>query len=106
MKIIYNNIIPFNGYKYFNFFGIIFSRSKNISLEDMNHEAIHTEQMKEMLYIFFYIWYILEYIIRFLFTWKNPYRKILFEKEAYNNQDNLKYLNNRKHYSWLWPQQK
>ena len=102
MKVIYNKIIPFGGYKYINLFGIIFSRSKNISPEDLNHEAIHTAQMKELLYIFFYIWYIIEYIIRFLFTWKNPYRKLLFEKEAYNNQDNLNYLSYRKHYCWLW----
>ncbi len=102
MKIIYNKIIPFQGYKYINLFGFLFSRTKNITPEDLNHECIHTAQMREMLYIFFYIWYIIEWIIRFLFTWKDPYRKIRFEREAYNNQDNLNYLNQRKHYCWLW----
>ena len=30
---------------------------------------------------------------------KLAYRNLLFEIEAYNNQNNLEYLNNRKHYA-------
>lgn len=101
MKIIYNNIIPFPGYKAINLFGILFVRKGyNMSDEDINHEAIHTAQMKEMLYIFFYVWYIVEWVIR-LFKKGNAYRNISFEQEAYNNEDNLEYLNNRKHYEWF-----
>ena len=101
MKIIYNNIIPFTGYKAINLFGILFVRKGcNMSDEDINHEAIHTTQMKEMLYIFFYIWYIVEWVIR-LFKKGNAYRNISFEQEAYNNENNLEYLNNRKHYGWF-----
>ena len=101
MKVIYNNIIPFPGFKAINLFGILFARTGSIiDKETINHESIHTAQMKEMLYIFFYIWYILEWLIR-LFMKGNAYRNISFEQEAYINERNYSYLNNRKHYSWF-----
>jgi len=31
----------------------------------------------------------------------NAYRNISFEREAYDNDDNLNYIKERKHYSWL-----
>lgn len=102
MKIIINNIIPFKGFKCINLFGILFCR-KQLDKIDINHETIHTKQMQEMLYIFFYLWYIIEYLIR-LITYRNTklaYRNISFEKEAYQNQYNLDYLSNRKHYNWF-----
>ncbi len=102
MKIIINNIIPFKGFKCINLFGILFCR-KQLYKIDINHEAIHTKQMQEMLYIFFYLWYIIEYLIR-LITYRNTklaYRNISFEREAYQNQYNLDYLSNRKHYNWF-----
>lgn len=98
MKIIINNIIPFKGFKCINLFGILFCR-KQLNKIDINHEAIHTKQMQEMLYIPFYIWYIIEYLIKLFIG--NAYRNLSFEREAYNNQYNLNYLNNRKHYSWI-----
>lgn len=100
MQIIYNRIIPFSKYKAINLFGIIFSREK-LSEIDKNHEYIHTLQMKEMLYIFFYIWYVIEWIIRLFLRNNNPYKMISFEVEAYANQRNLNYKNERKHYNWL-----
>lgn len=53
MKIVYNNVIPFKGFAAINLFGIVFARKecRPLSKEAMNHEAIHTEQMKELLYI-------------------------------------------------------
>lgn len=102
MKIIYNNIIPFPGYKLINLFGIVFVRkSARISNIDLNHEAIHTAQIKEFLYVFYYLWYIIEYLIRLLiyFNFHKAYKNISFEREAYENEDNLNYLNNRKHYA-------
>ena len=98
MKIIINNIIPFKGFKCINLFGILFCR-KQLDKIDINHEAIHTKQMQEMLYIPLYIWYIIEYLIKLFIG--NAYRNLSFEREAYNNQYNLNYLNNRKHYSWI-----
>jgi hypothetical protein len=48
MKLIYNKIIPFQGFKYINIGGLIFTRSKrladknNWNPDDYNHEAIHS----------------------------------------------------------------
>lgn len=101
MKVIYNNIIPFPGFKAINLFGIVFARKGHKLNEwDLNHEAIHTQQMKEMLFILFYIWYLVEWIIR-LFMKGNAYRNISFEREAFSNDTNLKYIRIRKHYAWV-----
>lgn len=49
MKVIYNKIIPFKGYKCINLFGVLFVRKGcTMSESDYNHEAIHTKQMKEL----------------------------------------------------------
>ena len=65
MKIIRNNIIPFKGFKAINLFGILFVRGNaELSDEVINHESIHTAQMKEMLYIPFYIWYVKDVTIQ------------------------------------------
>lgn len=102
MKIIINNILPPKGFKCINLFGILFCRSIMNNI-DINHEKIHTAQMKEMLCIFFYIWYVIEWLIRLIIyrdTWM-AYKNISFEREAYYNQSDLSYLNTRKHYSWF-----
>lgn len=101
MKIVYSNIIPFRGFKAINLFGILFVRKGcKMSDTDLNHEAIHTAQMKEMGYIFFYLWYLIEWIVR-LFKKGNAYHNISFEKEAYENQSWLIYPQIRQSYSWL-----
>ena len=100
MKIVRNNIIPFKGYAAINLFGILFVR-KGVKITDrlINHELIHTAQMKEMSYVPFYLWYVLEWLVRL--TMKgNAYRNISFEREAYANEYNQDYLRHRKPYSW------
>ena len=99
MKIIRNNIIPFQGYKAVNLFGVLFVRG-NARIDDitLNHEKIHTAQIKEMFYVFFYIWYIIEWLVR-LFMKGNAYRNISFEREAYANDGNVNYLNVRGKYA-------
>lgn len=106
MKIIYNKFIPFKGFKAINLFGILFVRGtiSDINLKLLNHEKIHTAQMKELGYILFYIIYILEWLYR-LMCKGNAYRNISFEKEAYNNENNLNYLNTRKKYN-MWRKSK
>lgn len=86
-----------------NLFGILFTKNKNLSKRTINHERIHTKQMKEMLYIFFYLWYDLEYIIIRLFHVKqnDAYHDVSLEEEAHNNDDNQDYLFIRKYYAWL-----
>lgn len=100
MRIIRNNIIPFPGYKAMNLFGVLFVRG-NTRIDDitLNHEKIHTAQIKEMLYVFFYIWYAIEWLIRL--PKGNAYRSISFEREAYENDSDINYLKNRKRYAFL-----
>ena len=65
---------------------------------DYNHEAIHTKQMKELLYVPFYILYILEWLYR-LTQKGNAYKNVSFEKEAYDNENDMDYLNKREYFS-------
>lgn len=64
----------------------------------LNHEKIHHRQQLELLIIPYYIWYFSEY---WYFMFKNKfkhhvsYMSISFEKEAYAEQNNLDFLNNR-----------
>lgn len=106
-KIIYNKFIPFSGFYAINLFGVIFIREEYRKLADtdfarvsINHEAIHTAQMRELGYILFYVLYFVEWLIR-LFTppMKTAYMDISFEREAYANERNMEYLHTRKHYS-------
>lgn len=100
MKIIRNNYIPFPGYKAINLFGILFVRGKAVIDEKtLNHEKIHSAQIKELLYIFFYVWYIIEWLVRL--PKGNAYRNISFEKEAYANELDMNYLKNRKRFAFL-----
>ena len=101
MKVIYNNVIPFKGFKAINIFGFCFIRSGcKMSEKDLNHERIHTAQMKEMLYVGFYLWYFVEWIVKLFIYGKNSYRHISFEVEAYDNEDNPDYLKDRLVFGW------
>lgn len=105
--IIYNNIIPFKGYFAFNFFEIIFAREdckQYITDTILQHEKIHTAQMRELLYIGFYIWYLIEWLV-LLIKYRDStkaYMNVRFEKEAYAHQNTPDYLNKRKHFNYLW----
>lgn len=101
MKVVYNNIIPFKGFKCINLFGVLFVRKGCLMSEkDLNHEAIHTTQMKEMLYIGFYLWYFVEWLVE-LFTYgSKSYHTNTFEREAFENEKDLTYLADRPRFAW------
>ena len=96
MRVIFNDIIPFKGYKAMAIWPFIFVRNdiKSLSSVDINHEKIHLAQQLELFIIPFYLIYLIEWIIK-------GYRNISFEKEAYSNEHNLDYLKSRKHFS-MW----
>jgi hypothetical protein len=106
MKIIENRFLPPRGFLAINILGIMFIRKGNrhfVQEETVTHEGIHTEQMKELLYVFFYFLYAVEYIIR-LFVCRNrdvAYRSISFEQEAYNNEGNVNYRRERKRFAFV-----
>ncbi len=104
MKIIKNNFIPFKKFNAINLFGVVFYREgPEITATTIRHEQIHTAQMKEMLYIFFYLWYVVEWFVRYVIERDahKAYRSISFEREAYDNQDNLTYFKGRKRFAWV-----
>jgi hypothetical protein len=82
-------------------FGIYISEENITDVVTINHESIHWKQQLEMLILPFYIWYFLEWLIRLIVNGRNAYYAISFEHESYTNENNLKYLETRKHYSWL-----
>jgi hypothetical protein len=67
----------------------------------INHESIHIKQQQELLVLPFYLWYFIEWFLKLFIYGKRSYYEISFEREAYNNQDNLNYLKTRKWYSFL-----
>ena len=106
MKIIKNNIIPFKGFVAITLWPFIFVRKEYDDLflpQVLNHENIHGEQQKELFLVLFYVWYGIEYLIKLL-QYKNAktaYKNIGFEREAYSNQNNVAYLDERKPYAFL-----
>ena len=67
-----------------------------------NHERIHWEQYKELyivgfLFLYLYYWFI------GLYKYKDgrvAYFSIPFEKEAYDNHENMEYISSRRKNSW------
>jgi hypothetical protein len=79
----------------------IFHRPEKMPWQLLNHELIHWKQQMEMLIIPFYLWYFIEWLIK-LPKWGGiAYYRISFEKEAYANEKDGQYLNNRKHFTWF-----
>lgn len=105
MKIIRNKYIPFGRFKAVNIFGIVFVKNDtNLSSSLINHEAIHTAQMKELLFIFFYILWALNWLFNIIYYWfdfKKAYRMIVFEQEAFEYQSYTLHIEYRSLFFWL-----
>lgn len=104
MKVFYNSIIPFKGFSAINIFGIVFARKdcSPLTTTQLQHERIHTAQMRELLYVGFYVAYFVEWVFRLIkkgYTGQDAYRNISFEREAYAKQTRSTYLSYRKHYA-------
>jgi len=127
--VIYNNIIPFKGSKAVTIWPLIFARKSAKWLKDYeeNHEKIHLRQQMEVLVMsamiilmavlsldlsrwwmftsfgVYYTWYGLEWLIR-LAVYRDThmaYRNIAVEQEAYLNERDMAYLNQRKAFVWV-----
>lgn len=105
MKIKEGKCLPPKGFRGINIFGTLYVREGYEPSERMvNHELIHTVQMKEMLWVFFYLWYGIEWSIKFLFKYWNrhtAYRNISFEREAYENEKDFSFLESRNFWNFL-----
>lgn len=74
----------------------IYSKKLPLSKRDSNHEFIHICQMKELLYLFFYPLYLIGWVIGGF-----KYENNCFEKEAFDNENNEKYMSERDRFSWM-----
>ena len=117
MRVITNRLLPIPGFSAINFCGLIFvRRGQRVDIELLRHEAIHTRQMREMLYLPFYLWYLTEWAARLLakivtLPWVrkgerrhhiyDAYAQLLFEREAYRHSAEADYLARRRPFAWL-----
>ncbi len=127
--IIYNNIIPFQGYKAVAIWPLIFAResTKPLKTYEENHEKTHLRQQLEVLIasavamaalilVFGWSWwwmlvslavyytsYGIDYAVRYLAYGSSDeaYRNIAAEQEAYNNQYDTAYLKRRRPFAWV-----
>ena len=101
MKVVRNRFLPAPQYDAINLFGFLFCRhDTHITPQLINHERIHTAQMREMLFLPFYLWYLIEWLIRLPMR-GNAYFSLSMEREAYRHMNDLDYLKHRRHYAWL-----
>lgn len=82
-------------------FPFIFMKKGKDTLTVINHESIHIKQQIELLVIPFYILYFLFWLFNVIKNSDDPYRNIPFEKESYENENDMEYLNKRKLFSWI-----
>ena len=124
MKVIYNKFIPFKGFYAVTIIKWIFVRDKYKYLDGssiynkmINHESIHEQQILDFTpemfpswlrytigSICFYLLYGLEWLFKLIpcrIKKKNAYRSLCAEQEAYNNEIDFKYIENRPKLSWL-----
>lgn len=89
-----NKLLPFKGFKYFNFFGIMVTRIKNVleKFTDMaaRQEGTHTIQMLEVGILPYYPLYVLEFLIKLVIyrNWNTAYKADLLKEK-------LEWLNTR-----------
>lgn len=89
-----NKWFPFGRYRAITIWPFCFYKGA-IDLVTQNHERIHARQQLELLIIPFYIIYFFEWIFK-------GYRNVSFEKEAYDNEYNLLYLERFRKFWGMW----
>ena len=103
MKIVRNPFLPPKDFLAINLFGLCFCRKEAvITKRVVNHESIHTAQMRELLYVGFYVLYVAEWLYRLLRIRSSydAYMAISFEREAYRHDGDDSYLKQRRHFAW------
>ena len=124
MKVIYNRFIPFKGFYAITIIKWIFVREEYKCLDGsriynkmINHESVHEQQILDFTpetfpnwlrytigSVCFYLLYELEWLFKlipYLIKKKNTYRSLCAEQEAYNNEMDFKYIENRSKLFWL-----
>lgn len=119
MKVVYNSVFPFGSFKAMTIGPWIFCK-KGVVLTpmDINHEAIHWEQYKELLIVVFPFVYITLFIIELVScvinhdrgkiknirknnVFRRAYRSIALEREAYEHENDMEYVARRPLWNWM-----
>jgi hypothetical protein len=104
MILISKYLVP-QGYIGLTIFPFVFLKHKGLSDNSIliNHERIHLRQQIELLFIPFFVVYLVEFLYRLIQykKWTLAYRNISFEREAYKNEKDLKYLDSRSFWGFL-----
>ncbi len=97
-------LIP-KGFRGMTVFPFVVVRDQNAQdyLALMNHERIHLRQQLELLVLPFFVLYGLDYLAK-LIRYRDKdkaYRNVVFEREAYQNENDLDYLKSRSFWKFL-----
>ncbi|WP_445453993.1 hypothetical protein [Flavobacterium sp. 25HG05S-40] len=97
-------LIPkgFRGITLFPFI-IVSERDLKRNAVMIHHEKIHIRQQVELLIVPFFVWYGIEFLVRWIQfkDRKSAYWNISFEREAYANEKDLHYLQQRSFWKFL-----
>lgn len=104
MILISKYIIP-KGYIGITLFPFVFLKYRELkeNVVLVNHEKIHLQQQIELLIVPFFIVYTTEFLMRLIQykNWKKAYKNISFEREAYKNEADLKFLKTRRFWNFI-----
>ena len=92
--------VPFFWYSAMAIFPFVIIKEEKMKGDALllNHELIHHQQQLELAIVPFYLIYGIHYLINFI-RFRNhdrAYREIIFEREAYQMDKDLNYLQRRK----------
>tara|TARA_Y100000592_G_C5481633_1_gene325945 strand:+ start:4765 stop:5124 length:360 start_codon:yes stop_codon:yes gene_type:complete len=102
LPVLLSKLAPIN-IKAITLFPFVFSRG-TMSEETKRHETIHFQQYLETGVIGFLALYLWDYMVSSIKGKSGPeaYRSIRAEKEAWDNDNDENYLENRKRWAWIW----
>lgn len=104
MILIVNKYLLAKGFRGISLWPFVVLRHKESAGDKifLNHERIHLKQQQELLVLPFFVFYLAEFVLRYIMYQNSymAYRNISFEREAYNNERDLEYCNNRKFWAF------
>jgi len=102
LTVVENSLLPPKGFAAINLVCVLTRDINDMTDNTLRHEAIHTMQAREMLYIFHFLLYGLEYLVKLCICRNTDmaYKSISTEQEAYYNSRNLNYRQERKWFAF------
>ncbi|WP_333877686.1 hypothetical protein [Flavobacterium sp.] len=102
--VVFKYLVP-KGYRGLTIFPLVILKARNGKADSvlLQHERIHLQQQLELLVVPFFVWYAIEFLLRWMVLRDRhqAYRAISFEREAYANEKDLHYLQQRSIWNFL-----